>query len=86
MPHETGIPTPELSYLRDAPIRCMPLLPASVPHMCTFLPLPGPTFCPQARSEKNLLLASLEYTEKKVDEKYRKNIATMEQSLKQMKE
>ena len=53
MPHETGIPTPELSYLRDAPIRCMPLLPASVPHMCTFLPLPGPTFCPQARSEKS---------------------------------
>ena len=40
----------------------------------------------ELRSEKNLLLASLEYTEEDAAEKFSKDIAAMEQSLKRLEE
>lgn len=40
----------------------------------------------ELRSEKNLLLATLEYTEKDAATKFPKDIAAMEQSLKQLEE
>lgn len=40
----------------------------------------------ELRSEKNLLLASLEYTEEDAADKFHKDIAAMEQSLKRLEE